>query len=61
MIIMLSDGVDIDKKMLSVCKDNAKENPITLCERIMETATVDGKADDDMTVAIAKVNLKKSA
>ncbi len=61
MIIMLSDGVDIDQKMLSVCKDNAKENPITLCERIMETATVDGKADDDMTIAIAKVNLKKSA
>ncbi len=61
MIIMLSDGVDIDKKMLSVCRNNAKENPITLCERIMETATVDGKADDDMTVAIAKVNLKRSA
>ena len=61
MIIMLSDGVDIDSKMLNVCKDNAKENPITLCERIMETATVDGKADDDMTVVIAKINLKKTA
>ncbi len=60
-IIMLSDGVDVTKKILDLCKENANENPITLCERIMENATVDGKADDDMTVAIAKINLKKSA
>lgn len=54
-IIMLSDGIDIDDKIVAICQSRTDRDLSVLCRAVLDSACRNTAVSDDMTVAAALV------